>query len=330
MCEGSRVSLEVGKATSKAAVHIRPMLADDLGAADRVLRLAFGTIRGLPDPEAAFGDRDLVRTRFHAAPERAWVAEIDGNVVGSVFAARWGSFAFFGPLTVHPSLWDQGIGSGLLRPVLEAFARWDVRQAGLFTFAASSKHLGLYQKHGFWPGHLTVVTAKTTDPQRRSPYTVTSRELEAGHDRALDEIRRLTDQVFPGLDVGQEIASVNTQRIGDTVLMRREGTLEGMAVCHCGAGSEAGSDNCYVKFATVLPGDGASCRFARLLDACEAFAAESGAGRLEVGMNTGRLDAYRHLLDRGFSIEQIGVSMLLRPQASQFDTPAHHVIADFR
>jgi hypothetical protein len=64
------------------------MLADDLGAADRVMRLAFGTIRGLPDPEATFGDRDLVRTRFHAAPACAWVAEVDGEVVGSVFAAR--------------------------------------------------------------------------------------------------------------------------------------------------------------------------------------------------------------------------------------------------
>jgi GNAT superfamily N-acetyltransferase len=306
------------------------MLVGDLGAADRVMRLAFGTTRGLPDPEAAFGDRDMVRTRFHAAPECAWVAEMDGDVVGSVFAARWGSFGFFGPLTVDPRFWDHGIGSRLLRPVLEALERWDVRQAGLFTFAASSKHLGLYQKHSFWPGHLTVVTAKTTEPQRRSPYTVASQEMEAGHGVVLDEIRRLTNQVFDGLDLGQEIVSVNAQRIGDTVLMRRKGTLEGMAVCHCGAGSEAGGDNCYVKFAAVRPGEGASGRFARLVDACEAFAAESGAGRLEVGVNTGRLAAYRHLLDRGFRIDQIGVSMLLRPQDAHFDAPTHHVIADLR
>ena len=324
------MSLEVGRPTSKGAVQVRPMLADDLGAADRVMRLAFGTIRGLPDPEVTFGDRDLVRTRFQAAPGCAWVAEVDSDVVGSVFAARWGSFGFFGPLTVHPRFWDHGIGSRLLRPVLEAFERWDVRQAGLFTFAASSKHLGLYQKHGFWPGHLTVVTAKTTDLQARSPYTVASREMDGAHGVVLDEIRSLTDRVFNGLDLGQEIVSVNAQRIGDTVLVRRERTLEGMAVCHCGAGSEAGSDICYVKFAAVRPGEGASGRFEQLLDACEAFAAESGAGRLEVGVNTGRLDAYRHILDRGFRIEQIGVSMLLRPHDSHFDTRAHHVLADLR
>ena len=146
----------------ESAVHVRPMRADDLDAADRVLRLAFGTIRGLPDPSATFGDADSVRTRFRAAPECAWAAELDGDVVGSVFAARWGSFGFFGPLSVHPDLWDRGIGGRLLRPVLEAFASWDVRQAGLFTFADSPKHLGLYQKHGFWPGSLTVVAAKET------------------------------------------------------------------------------------------------------------------------------------------------------------------------
>jgi GNAT superfamily N-acetyltransferase len=311
-------------------VHVRPMLADDLGAADRIMRLAFGTVRGLPDPDAAFGERDLVRTRFEAAPGSAWVAEVDGDVEGSVFAARWGSFGFFGPLTVHPSLWDQGIGSELLRPALEAFESWNVRQAGLFTFAASSKHLALYQKHGFWPGHLTVVMAKATDPHGRTPYTVASWETDAGRGIALGEIRELTDQVFRGLDLGQEIVSVNAQRIGGTVLMRCDGMLEGMAVCHCGAGSEGGTDTCYVKFGAVQPGMAASDRFARLLDACETFAAESGMGRIEVGVNTGRLVAYRHVLDRGFRIEQIGVSMFLNPEGSHFDTPKQHVIADLR
>jgi len=306
------------------------MLADDLDAADRVMRLAFGTIRGLPDPEAAFGDRDLVRTRFLAAPGCAWVAEVDGDVVGSVLAARWGSFGFLGPLTVRPDRWDQGIGSMLLRPVLEAFGSWDVSQAGLFTFASSSKHLALYQKHGFWPGHLTVVAARPTDPRKRSRYAVASREPEGARGALLDEIRTLTDRVFEGLDLGREILSVNAEEVGDTVLVRRDGTMEGMAVCHRGAGSEAGSDACYVKFAAVLPGEGAAGRFAQLLDACEAFAADSGAGRLEVGVNTGRLAAYRHVLDRGFRVDQIGVSMLLRPDEPHFDTTRHHVIADLR
>lgn len=306
------------------------MLADDLDAADRVMRLAFGTIRGLTDPSTAFGDSDRVRTRFRAAPEGAWVAERDGEVVGSVFAARWGSFGFVGPLTVHPRFWDHGIGSRLLRPALEALERWDVRQAGLFTFATSPKHIGLYQKYGFWPGFLTVVMVKTTGPQEPTPHTLASEEMDAQPGRVLDEIRPLTDQVFPGLDLGREIATAHEQGIGDTVLLRGAGALEGMAVCHCGAGSEAGGDTCFVKFAAVRPGEGAPARFERLLDACEAFAAESRLSRVVAGVNTGRLDAYRRLLARGFRTEQVGVSMRLRPDEPYFDTPAHYVIDDLR
>jgi N-acetylglutamate synthase-like GNAT family acetyltransferase len=306
------------------------MRAEDLDSADRVIRLAFGTTRGLPDPSAAFGDSDSVRTRFRAAPECAWAADLDGEVVGSVFAARWGSFGFLGPLSVHPRLWDQGIGGRLLQPVLEAFEHWDLRQAGLFTFAASPKHLGLYQKHGFWPGSLTVVMTKATGAQARSPFTLVSKETEDRHGLVLDEICRLTDQVFRGLDLGREIVAADEQGIGDTVLLRRDGTLEGMAVCHCGAGSEAGSDTCYVKFAAVRPGEGAPGRFERLLDACEVYAAESELGWLVTGVSTGRLDAYRRLLARGYRTERVGVSMWLRPEEPRFDTPTHYVIDDLR
>ena len=136
--------------------------------------------------------------------------------------------------------------------------------------------------------------------------------------------------VFRGLDLGREIVAANEQDIGDTVLLRHEGTLEGMAVCHCGARSEAGSDTCYVKFAAVRPGAEAPGRFERLLDACELFAAKSELGRVVAGVSTGRLDAYRRLLARGYRTERVGVSMWLRPEEPRFDTPAHHVIDDLR
>jgi GNAT superfamily N-acetyltransferase len=306
------------------------MVTDDVDTADRVMRLAFGTIRALPDPSTTFGDRDLVRTRFRAASDCAWVAEVDGEVVGSVFATRWGSFGFLGPLTVDPGLWDNGVGGRLLEPALEAFARWDVRQAGLFTFADSPKHLGLYQKHGFWPGSLTVVAATSIGVRAMGALALVSSEPGHRLDDLVEEIGALTDRVFPGLDVRREIVAAHEQGIGDTVLLRAEDALEGVAVCHLGAGSEAGSDTCYVKFAAVRPGEGAGGRFERLLDACEALAADAGVGRLVAGVNTGRLDAYRRLLARGFRTEQIGVSMALRPDAPHFDTPADYVLDDLR
>ena len=39
-------------------IRIRPLEERDLAEADRILRLAFGTFLGLPDPLKMFGDSD--------------------------------------------------------------------------------------------------------------------------------------------------------------------------------------------------------------------------------------------------------------------------------
>src|SRR4051794_31195219 len=88
-------------------VSIRPLREDELGDADRIARLAFGTFLGLPDPLDFMGDADYVRTRWRADPATALAAELDGKLVGSNFVANWGSVGFFGPLSVHPDLWNR-------------------------------------------------------------------------------------------------------------------------------------------------------------------------------------------------------------------------------
>ena len=303
-------------------VRVRALEERDLDAADRIMRVAFGTFLGAPDPSTMFGDAEFVRTRFRAAPDCAWAAEMDGEVVGSVFATRWGTFGFFGPLTTHPDVWNRGIGGRLMAPVLEAFDRWELRQAGLFTFPDSLKHVGLYQRHGFWPRFLTALTTK--------PVTSAAGEYKTFSERSvsLEAIRELTDTVFPGLDLEGEILACDAQRLGDTVLVHDDDRLAGAAICHCGAGSEAGSGECFVKFGAVRPGD--SGAFERLLDACEGFAAASGLERIVAGVNTGRLDAYRRMLQRGFRTHRLGLSMLLRPDGPDYDGAGHYVIDDLR
>jgi hypothetical protein len=82
----------------------------DLDRADEIFRVAFGTFLGVADPKTFFGTADHVRTRWTADPRSAFAAVVEGEVVGWNFAANWGSVGFFEPLTVHPDLWDRGIG----------------------------------------------------------------------------------------------------------------------------------------------------------------------------------------------------------------------------
>ena len=93
--------------TQEQAILIRPLLEKDLSAADRIMRVAFGTFIGLPDPTQFMGDASYVRTRWRTDPTAAFAAQTGGEVVGSNFASNWGSVGFFGPLTIRPYLWDQ-------------------------------------------------------------------------------------------------------------------------------------------------------------------------------------------------------------------------------
>ena len=119
-------TLQSPSSAAATDVLIRPLAQSDLESADRVMRMAFGTVFGLPDPMQVFGDADYVYSRFAAAPESAFAAELDGEVVGSNFATRWGSFGFFGPLSVRPDLWDRGIAQQLMEPVMDLFRTWSV------------------------------------------------------------------------------------------------------------------------------------------------------------------------------------------------------------
>ena len=314
---------------TKLEITISPLGEDDLPAADYVFRLAFGTMLGLAEPLRFAEGAEMVRSRYLADPAAAFKAEVDGDLVGSAFVTRWDSFAVFGPLTVHPDLWNRGVGTRLWEARLPLLDSWGVTLAGLFTSPHGTKHVHLYQKFGFWPRFLTALTAKPVAPASGRPVETYSALSETEREELLGECRTLTDAIYPGLDVEREIRVVADQRIGDVVLVREDGGLAGFAVCHAGAGSEAAAETCYVKFGAARPGVRAAERFGRLLDACEDFAATLGLVRVEAGVNAARHDAYRTLLAHGHQTFVHGVAMH-RPNEAGYSRPDAFVLDDWR
>jgi GNAT superfamily N-acetyltransferase len=319
------------QSTTGATADIRPLFETDLDAADRIFRLAFGTFVGLPDPLAFMGDADLVRTRWRSDRSSAFGAYVDGGLAGSNFATNWGTVGFFGPLTVRPDLWDAGLGKRLMEPVIEVFEAWGTRNAGLFTFPHSLKHVGLYQRFGFWPQFLTAVMAKPVTPTPNGPLqTMRFSEVAANdRDQIVARCRAVSDAVYEGLDVTSEIRAVADQRLGDTVLLWRDDQVIGFAVCHTGAGTEAGSGACYAKFAAVRPTGSTGEDFDTLLSALEQFACERGTSRVVAGVNTAREEAYRRMLAHGFRTEIQGVAMQ-RPNEPGYNRAGMYVIDDWR
>ena len=328
------VSFEEGKGGNAIAKPAGKQRLDSSHAPDRFRGGAKDLPRGVrhflgvPEPESFWADREYVFTRWQADPEGALVAEVNGRLAGSNFVTNWGSFGFFGPLTILPEFWNQRIAQQLLGPTMDLFAKWDVREAGLFTFAHSPKHIALYQKFGFWPRFLTAIMSKSAE-SRKVSLVKFSTLSEADKNQAIGACRKLTDSIYEGLDVTSEIRAVENQSLGETLLLWGADSLDAFAICHCGEATEAGRNTCYIKFAAARLGPHSERMFERLLDGCETLAAERGLHRMEAGVNLNRSQAYRQMLARGFRTDIQGVAMH-RPDLSAYNRAEVLLVDDWR
>src|ERR1700693_6152298 len=146
----------------------------ELDEAGRIVRLAFGTFLGLPDPLDFMGDRNLMTPRWRSTHVKVIAARDAGRLIGSNVVTQWGSFGFFGPLTVLPEYWNRGVAQRLLEATMAIFDKWGTRHTGLYTFPQSAKHLRLYQKFGYWPRYLTAIMTHIPAAPAQKPALLSS------------------------------------------------------------------------------------------------------------------------------------------------------------
>jgi predicted N-acetyltransferase YhbS len=312
------------------SLTIRPLEEADVEAADKVRRLAFGTYFGVPDPLSFSGTARLVETRRRTWPDGALVAEKDGAIVGVAISSRWGSLGLFGPLSVHSEHWRGGIARSLLEASMPIYDRWHCRAAALFTFPSSLTHVGLYQRYGFWPRSLTAimnrpVTAPSPVPQARSLTAMSAAE----QNDAIAQCAALTDQLFAGMDLRDEIATVVAHPTADAIVLIEGSGVAGFAICHFGPHSEADTGIAYVKFAAARPGPNAARDFQRLIEAANDFAHRNNATKLSASVNMGAMEAYRLMIAASFAAGFNGVAMH-RPWIEIYDRPDVFALEDWR
>jgi len=315
-------------------VMIRHMTEEDIQEADKIIRLAFGTFRGIEDPESYRADSRYAYPRYHADPSASFVAELNGKIIGSNFGLHWGSVGIFGPLTIHPDYWDNGVGSKLMESVVRCFEKWGVTHSGAMTFANSPKHINLYRKFGYHPRFLIPVMSKKIEPKSipsNSKYTWTRySESKISPGKYLDECKQVTNTVYPDLDLQLEIKAVDKMGLGDTVILIDESKeIVGFAICHCGIHTEAGDDKCYVKFGAVKTNSNSQSNFRNLLNACQEFAISKSLSTLVAGTSMGRHNAYQSMLNQNFSIDFLGVS-LHQPNNDAYNVADSYVVDDWR
>jgi len=311
------------------SLSIRSLTEADLDAAEQLRRLAFGTLFGLPDPLSFRGDAALLRPRLGAFPGGGWVAEEFGELIGVAMANHWGSLGLFGPVAVRPDHWRKGIARKLLEATMPVFNHWGSRMVGLFTFPERPAHVRLYQSAGFWPRHLTAIMERPVTATAAKSPALSLAAPSADRTTLIRQCATLTGSIWDGLDLSREIDLVLTQGLGDVLVLPEASQVVGFAICHTGKGSEGGSGEVYVKFAAVRPGTDAPARFTRLVAACTEFADRRGALQLAAGVNLGRMNAYRLMIELGFRAVRQGVAMH-RPWIEAYDRPEVFAIDDWR
>jgi predicted N-acetyltransferase YhbS len=120
-------------------LSIRLMTEADFKQADVVLRAAFGT------PDSRLAD---LRRYSGLQPDGWFVAEVDGELAGTVGAVIFGSFAYIGLMAVAPSMQRRGIARALMQQVLAWIAAHGCATALL---DASQSGAPLYSSLGFAP-----------------------------------------------------------------------------------------------------------------------------------------------------------------------------------
>src|SRR5579859_4235700 len=91
--------------TEGVSVAIRTLRKNDVEAANRLLMRAFVT-----------GDsfRSVIEREFAIQPEFYWVAEVSGEMAGTIAAVHYGEIAYIGMMAVDPDFQGRGIGRTLL------------------------------------------------------------------------------------------------------------------------------------------------------------------------------------------------------------------------
>jgi ribosomal protein S18 acetylase RimI-like enzyme len=324
-------------------IKIRRVRKGDLSKVRDVIEQAFGDFferQVGTRPRQVFGGAQYVHHRWLMEPWGCFVAEEgDGKIVGAAVAVMWGSLGLVGPIAVLTSYQNQDIGRQLLAACQEFFDENSATLQGVATYPYSPKHLLLYQKFGYKPKGLVAITVKHLDRRETGPATKAAKAglsvrrysslEEARKKPAMLKLRRITNTVWRGMDVGKEVEIVDGLALGDTLLLEKGRELIGFAIVHMPPNSEAPHGAAYIKFLAVDSRHRNPESLHALLAAVEDMAAGNQLTQVVAPVYTYYWTAYQALLERGYRVDFTMVRMK-RGKQEDYEAAGALVLDDWR
>jgi hypothetical protein len=232
--------------------------------------------------------------------------DAEGHMVAFNMVHRSGTEGWMGPLAVRPDRQGEGLGSLMVRTGIEWLKNQGARTIGLETMPRTVDNIGFYSRIGLVPGYLTVTLV--LDVPRRGPGEVTLLSRLGAPEPGIEECRKLTSALLPGVDFTREIALTRDLNIGDTTLVREGGELIGFALWHS-TPLAAGRPKDELRVLKLVARDLAA--FDRVLDTLPVTATGERVGRIALRCQTDFASAYLRLVARGYRVHWTDLRMTL-------------------
>lgn len=214
-----------------------------------------------------------------------------------------------GPLAVRNDRQNLGVGRVIVETAIAWLQERGVQTLGLETMPRTVENIGFYSRLGFVPQHLTVtLTGEVTQRRVRGRFHRLGSMSASERLDLTERLRARLDQSAPGYNFSREIELTLGLRIGDTVIIERDGVVTGFALWHSAALADARpADELRVLKLFADSTD----TFDRLLVALESCAAKHKIRRVAIRCQTAYRDAYRALIDRDYRVRWTDLRMTL-------------------
>ena len=206
---------------SQPTITIEPLTETDLADARRCNRAAFSAFLGIPEPDLFRPEADVIGPRWRGWPDGCLALKANGDLAGVGLMMRWGRVCILGPLTIFPDYWSHGYARRLMTDLIEIVDAGGFAFTGLFTHPQSPKHVRLYESFGFEMQRITAIMSKVPEavgmPPQAALYSVLS---DTERSQALRDTDTVTAACFDGLSLREEIEQIDSERLGETILLR--------------------------------------------------------------------------------------------------------------